>query len=104
MNKIVDLYCDVDAFCKVFVPQMQKKLLGYHGKTTDEIMTIVGVLRYRNATILKTTTATYFYYTEKGLRKLLIYTHHYSIDKSTFTDCHSVNINAAIASKLLIIS
>jgi hypothetical protein len=24
MNKLVELYCDVDDFCKIFIPQWQK--------------------------------------------------------------------------------
>jgi hypothetical protein len=27
MNKLVELFCDVDDFCKVFIPQWQKQLL-----------------------------------------------------------------------------
>jgi hypothetical protein len=49
MNKLVELFCDVDDFCKVFIPQWQKQLLEdgtlkrqRSGRmTTSEIMTIV---------------------------------------------------------------
>jgi len=49
MKKLVDLYCDVDDFCKVFIPQWQKQLLedGTRKRqrecrmTMSEIMTIV---------------------------------------------------------------
>lgn len=49
MNKLVELFCDVDDFCKVFIPQWQKQLLEDGTKkrqrdgqmTTSEIMTIV---------------------------------------------------------------
>ena len=49
MNKLVELFCDVDDFCKVFIPQWQKQLLedGTQKRqrsgrmTTSEIMTIV---------------------------------------------------------------
>ena len=49
MKKLVDLYCDVDDFCKVFIPQWQKQLLedGTLKRQRDprmtmsEIMTIV---------------------------------------------------------------
>jgi hypothetical protein len=49
MNKLVELLCDVDDFCKVFIPQWQKQLLEDgtlkrqdNGRmTTSEIMTIV---------------------------------------------------------------
>ena len=49
MNKLVELYCDVDDFCKVFIPQWQKQLLedGTQKRqrnghmTTSELMTIV---------------------------------------------------------------
>jgi len=49
MNKLVELYCDVDDFCKIFIPQWQKQLLEdgtqkrqRNGRmTTSEIMTIV---------------------------------------------------------------
>jgi hypothetical protein len=49
MNKLVELFCDVDHFCKVFIPQWQKKLLEdgtlkrqRGGRmTTSEIMKIV---------------------------------------------------------------
>ena len=27
MKNLVELYCDVDDFCKVFIPQWQKQLL-----------------------------------------------------------------------------
>ena len=49
MNKLVELFCDVDDFCKVFIPQWENQLLeegtrkrNRHGRmTTSEIMTIV---------------------------------------------------------------
>ena len=49
MKNLVELYCDVDDFCKVFIPQWQKQLLEDGTKkrqrdghmTTSEIMTIV---------------------------------------------------------------
>lgn len=49
MNKLVELFCDVDDFCNVFIPQWQKQLLedGTQKRqrdsrmTTSEIMTIV---------------------------------------------------------------
>jgi hypothetical protein len=49
MKKLVDLYCDVDDFCKVFIPQWQKQLLDDGTRkrqrdcrmTMSEIMTIV---------------------------------------------------------------
>jgi hypothetical protein len=48
MNKLVALFCDVDDFCNVFIPQWQKQLLEEgtqkHQResrmTTSEIMTI----------------------------------------------------------------
>jgi hypothetical protein len=59
MSKLVDLFCDVDNFCKVFIPQWRKQLLedGIRKRqregqmTTSEIMTIVVSFRmshYRN--------------------------------------------------------
>jgi hypothetical protein len=49
MNKLVELFCDVDDFCKVFIPQWQKQLLengtlkrqSSGRMTTSEIMKIV---------------------------------------------------------------
>ncbi len=49
MIKLVELFCDVDDFCKVFIPQWNKQLLddGIQKRrragrmTTSEIMTIV---------------------------------------------------------------
>jgi hypothetical protein len=49
MKNLVELYCDVDDFCKVFIPQWQKQLLddGTQKRrrdsrlTTSEVMTIV---------------------------------------------------------------
>ena len=49
MKNLVELYCDVDDFCKVFIPQWQKQLLedGTNKRqrkgqmSTSEIMTIV---------------------------------------------------------------
>jgi len=49
MSKLVELFCDVDDFCKVFIPQWRKQLLedGTQKRqregqmTTSEIMTIV---------------------------------------------------------------
>lgn len=49
MKKLVDLFCDVDDFCKIFIPQWQKQLLldGTRKRQRDsrmtmsEIMTIV---------------------------------------------------------------
>jgi len=49
MNKLVESFCDVDDFCKVFIPQWQKQLLedGTQKRqrsgrmTTSEMMTIV---------------------------------------------------------------
>jgi hypothetical protein len=49
MNKLVELFCDVDDFCKVFIPQWQKQLLedGTQKRQrsgrmiTSEMMTIV---------------------------------------------------------------
>jgi hypothetical protein len=53
MSKLVDLFCDVDDFCKVFIPQWHKKLLEDGSRkrqrvgqregqmTTSEIITIV---------------------------------------------------------------
>ena len=49
MKNLVELYCDVDDFCKIFIPQWQKQLLedGTNKRqrigrmTTSEIMTIV---------------------------------------------------------------
>jgi len=49
MIKLVELFCDVDDFCKVFIPQWEKQLLedGTQKRqragrmTTSEIMTIV---------------------------------------------------------------
>jgi hypothetical protein len=49
MSKLVELFCDVDDFCKVFIPQWRKQLLedGTRKRqregqmTTSEIMTIV---------------------------------------------------------------
>ena len=49
MNKLVELYCDVDDFCKLFIPQWQQQLLedGTQKRqrnghmTTSELMTIV---------------------------------------------------------------
>lgn len=49
MNKLVELFCDVDDFCKVFIPQWEKQLLEdgtrvrqREGRMTNsEIMTIV---------------------------------------------------------------
>jgi hypothetical protein len=49
MNKLVELFCDVDDFCNVFIPQWQKQLLedGTQKRqrsgrmTTSEMMTIV---------------------------------------------------------------
>jgi hypothetical protein len=32
MNNLVELYCDVDDFCKVFIPQWQKQLLEDGGR------------------------------------------------------------------------
>jgi hypothetical protein len=59
MNKLVELFCDVDDFCKVFIPHGQKQLLEdwtqkrqRNGRmTTNEIMTIVvsfHMSHYRN--------------------------------------------------------
>jgi len=49
MKKLVEWYCDVDDFCKVFIPEWKKQLLEdstqKHQRdgqmTTHEIMTIV---------------------------------------------------------------
>jgi cytochrome b561 len=49
MNKLVQLYCDVDDFCNVFIPQWQQQLLEDSTQkrqrnghmTTNELMTIV---------------------------------------------------------------
>jgi hypothetical protein len=49
MCKLVELFCDVDDFCKVFIPQWRKQLLEDRTQkrqregqmTTSEIMTIV---------------------------------------------------------------
>ena len=49
MKKLVELFCDVDDFCKVFIPQWQKQLLedGSRARKRDcrmsmsEIMTII---------------------------------------------------------------
>jgi hypothetical protein len=53
MSKLVELFCDVDDFCKVFIPQWHKQLLEDGSRkrqregqregqmTTSEIMTIV---------------------------------------------------------------
>jgi hypothetical protein len=32
MKKLVELYCDVDDFCKVFIPQWQTQLLDDGGR------------------------------------------------------------------------
>lgn len=49
MKNLVELYCDVDDFCKVFIPQWQKQLiedgtrkrLRQSRMSTSEIMTII---------------------------------------------------------------
>ncbi len=49
MDKLIDIFCDVDDFCKVFIPEWEKQLLA-NGKrkrlrkgrmTTSEVMTII---------------------------------------------------------------
>jgi hypothetical protein len=49
MKNLVELYCDVDDFCKVFIPQWQTQLLEDGSRirrrkgrmSTSEIMTVV---------------------------------------------------------------
>ena len=49
MNKLVDIFCDVDDFCRVFIPEWEKHQLADGSRkrqcdsrmTTSEIMTIV---------------------------------------------------------------
>lgn len=53
MNKLVEIFCDVDDFCRVFIPEWEKQLLSDGTRkrnrtcrmTMSEIMTvIIGVL------------------------------------------------------------
>jgi len=65
MKNLVELYCDVDDFCKIFIPQWQKQLLENGTKkrqrtgqmTTSEIMTIVVVFTCHIIVILKIITS-----------------------------------------------
>ncbi len=49
MDKLIDIFCDVDDFCKVFIPQWEKQLIADGSKkrnrqgrmSTAEIMTII---------------------------------------------------------------
>lgn len=49
MKNLVELFCDVDDFCKIFIPQWQKQLLADGTRqrqretrmSTSELMTIV---------------------------------------------------------------
>ena len=68
MNKLVELFCDVDDFCKVFIPQWQKQLLEdgtlkrqRSGRmTTSEIMTIVVSFHMSHYRDFKTITLSMF--------------------------------------------
>ncbi|GAC27319.1 hypothetical protein GPAL_0439 [Glaciecola pallidula DSM 14239 = ACAM 615] len=39
MNKLVELYCDVDDFCKIFIPQWQQQLLQDGTQNVNEMGT-----------------------------------------------------------------
>jgi hypothetical protein len=60
MSKLVELFCDVDDFCKVFIPQWRKQLLedGTRKRqrdrqiTTSEMMMIVVSRQFSYVTLL----------------------------------------------------
>jgi hypothetical protein len=83
MNNLVELYCDVDDFCKVFIPQWQKQLLEDGGRQShkdsrmsiSEMMTVVigfHMSHHRNFKNYYLGYISYFY--KNDLPKLLSHT------------------------------